>query len=177
MPSGDLGSQIGSTKPFSKHIELIAKALANGLSLQGAGEALSIGVSTIFENLSYGNPMDAHLHTGVDTRRYLLGLTGVSLRNKLLALLSGITGPECTISESMLDSVGSEPPANKTQRTEAELIEAITECIEGQPQADWRASHAVHELPLAPEAKTAMAMARRYANRGSRPYAALRPAG
>ena len=166
---GELGSQIGSTKPFSKHIELIAKALANGLSLQGAGEALSIGVSTIFENSSYGNPMDAHLHTGVNTRRYLLGLTGVSRRNKLLSLLSGITGPECTISESMLDSVGSEPPANKSQRTEAELIEAITECIEGQPQADWRASHAVHELPLAPEAKTAMAMARRYANEGHDP--------
>ena len=168
---GELGSLIGATQPFSKHIELIAKALANGLSLQGTGEALSIGASTIFVNSSYGNPMDAHLHTGVNTRRYLLGLSGVSLRNKLLALLSGITGPECTISETMLESVESDPPTPGSEPTEAELINAITECIEGQPQADWRASHAVDKLPLATEAKTAMAMARRYANEG---YQAMR---
>ena len=166
---GELGSLIGTTAPFSGHIELIAKALANGLSLQGAGEALSIGVSTIFASSSYGNPMDSHLHTGVNTRRYLLGLEGISLRNKLLALLSGVTGPECTISEGMIESVPH--PTSGSERTESELIEAITECIEGQPQADWRASHAVHELPLAAEAKTAMAMARRYADEG---YDAMR---
>ena len=82
-----------------------------------------------------------------------------------------MTGPECTISEGMIESVGSDPVTPGSDRTESELIEAITECIEGQPQGDWRASHAVHELPLPAEAKTVMAMARRYANEG---YDAMR---
>ena len=167
---GELGSLIGTTAPFSGHIEQIAKALADGLSLQGAGEALSIGVSTIFVSSSYGDPMDSHLHTGVNTRRYLLGLEGISLRNKLLALLSAVTGPECTISESLLHPAESESVTPGSERTESELIEDITECIEGQPHADWRASHKVHELPLPAEA-TVMAMARQYGDEG---YDAMR---
>ena len=161
-----LGWLIGTTQPFSKHVELMAEALANGLSLQGAGEALSIGASSIFVNSSYGNPMDAHLHTGVNTRRYLLDLPDVTPRNKLLALLSGVTGPECTASETMMDPVDFGSAPLRSPQNGPALIEAITDCIETQPRADWRGSHALHELPLPVEVRTVMALAQQYASEG-----------
>jgi hypothetical protein len=161
-----LGWLIGTTQPFSKHVELMAEALANGLSLQGAGEALSIGASSIFVNSSYGNPMDAHLHTGVNTRRYLLDLPDVTPRSKLLALLSGVTGPECTASETMMDPVDFGSAPLRSPQSGPALIEAITDCIETQPRADWRGSHALHELPLPVEVRTVMALAQQYASEG-----------
>ena len=59
---GRLGQAIGSNADFFSHMELIAQALGAGLSLKGAGEALSIGASTVFASSTYGNPMDSHLH-------------------------------------------------------------------------------------------------------------------
>ena len=67
---------------------MLAKALADGLSLEGTGEALSIGAAGLFLRSLTGNPMDVHLHTGVNLRRYLVQLEGLSLRNKLLALVA-----------------------------------------------------------------------------------------
>ena len=169
---GELGLLIGTTRPFSAHIELIAQALAKGLSLEGAGEALSIGASTIFTSTTYGNPMDSHLHTGVNARRYLLGLETVSLRNKLLALLSGVTGPECTVSEGMMDlttDAGSGLSIDRPAGSESDLIEAVSECIESQPRADWRASSRVDKLPLPEAATTAMNLVRHYENQGYAP--------
>ena len=55
---------------------MLAKALADGLSLEGAGEALSIGAAGLFLRSLTGNPMDVHLHTSVNLRRYLLQLDG-----------------------------------------------------------------------------------------------------
>jgi len=49
---------------------MLAKALADGLSLQGTGEALSIGAAGLFMRSLTGNPMDVHLHTGANLRRY-----------------------------------------------------------------------------------------------------------
>ncbi len=71
----------------------MAKALADGLSLEGAGEALSIGAAGLFLRSLTGNPMDVHLHTSANLRRYLLKLDGLSLRNKLLLLLTWQIGP------------------------------------------------------------------------------------
>ena len=72
----------------------MAKALADGLSLEGAGEALSIGAAGLFLRSLGGNPMDVHLHTSINLRRYLLRLDGISLRNKLMLLLTWQSGPE-----------------------------------------------------------------------------------
>ena len=73
---------------------MIAQALADGLSLEGAGEALSIGAAGLFLRSLTGNPMDVHLHTSANLRRYLLRLDGFSMKNKLLTLLLWHTGPE-----------------------------------------------------------------------------------
>ena len=91
---GELGEAIGRVDVFADIPALMAKALADGLSLEGAGEALSIGAAGLFLRSLGGNPMDVHLHTSINLRRYLLRLDGVSMRNKLMLLLTWQSGPE-----------------------------------------------------------------------------------
>ena len=91
---GELGEAIGRIDVFADIPVLIAKALAAGLSLEGAGEALSIGAAGLFIRSHCGNPMDVHLHTSINLRRYLLALDGISLKNKLMLLLTWQSGPE-----------------------------------------------------------------------------------
>ena len=91
---GGLGEAIGRVDEFTEIPALMAKALGDGLSLEGAGEALSIGAAGLFLRSLGGNPMDVHLHTSANLRRYLLKLDGLSLRNKLLLLLTWHSGPE-----------------------------------------------------------------------------------
>ena len=92
-----LGEAITRCDSYAEIPRMLAQALASGLSLQGTGEALSIGAAGLFMRSLTGNPMDVHLHTGVNLRRYLLTLEGVSLRNKLLALMTWHTGPEVSL--------------------------------------------------------------------------------
>ena len=162
---GELGNRIGRSRKFSDNIELMAKALADGLSLEGAGEALSIGASTVFVSTTYGNPMDSHLHTGVATRRFLTRLSGVSQRSRVLALLSGLTGPECTCSEPLMTWVPAVEPAVRAalpHRDQEQLLEAIRDCIEQQPKADWRSTLRVDEVVAPRAARDAMVLAQQY---------------
>lgn len=168
----DLGEAIGTNRHFFDNIEMMGRALAEGLSLEGAGEALSVGASMIFVSTSYGNPMDSHLHTGVNTRRYILQMDGVSRKNKLLALLTGITGPECTISEKKMEwspCIDPETLADLPQRSQAELIEAITETVESQPWADWKTNSQLDGVIAPSDVKTAMAQTQQYINCGYDP--------
>jgi hypothetical protein len=73
---GELGEAIGRVDVYSEIPPLMAEALANGLSLEGGGEALSISAAGLFLQFpTTGNPMDVHLHTSVNLRRYLRGST------------------------------------------------------------------------------------------------------
>ncbi len=54
----------------------------------------SIGAAGLFLRSLGGNPMDVHLHTSINLRRYLLRLDGISLKNKLMLLLTWQSGPE-----------------------------------------------------------------------------------
>ena len=134
---GILADQIGGATDYYDTPEMIARAMADGLSLEGAGEALSIGGSKAFLRTIYGNPMDAHLHTGAANRRYLLNLEGVSQRNKVLALLSGITGPECILGQYQVDEEIANATAQIPNPTQENLLEAVTESIEQLPRSDW----------------------------------------
>lgn len=169
---GELAGRIGSCHDYYDTLEPIAEALANGLSLEGAGEALSIGASIAYLNSSYGNPMDSHLHTGANARRYLLGMEGVSLRNKLLALFTGITGPECITGskKSWGQSTDPEIPAALPEQSQDTLLGAIIESIESQPSADWRAV-GLDNLIAPSEARETIALARQYADLGYDPEA------
>src|SRR5207249_4053917 len=64
-----LADEIGRCNEFGEIPEMLARALGGGLSLEGAGEALSVGGSTLFLRSKTGNPMDVHINTGANTRR------------------------------------------------------------------------------------------------------------
>ena len=91
---GDLGERIGSPDNYKDIPRLVAEALAGGLSLEGAGEALSIGAATLNLRCNHVAPDEVHMHTAINARRYLLKLDGISLRTRLLALLSWNRDPE-----------------------------------------------------------------------------------
>jgi hypothetical protein len=165
---GRLGAQMGSNKNYYGNVELMAKALADGLSLEGAGEALSYGSALAYLSTSYGNPMDSHLHTGTNNRRYLLSKKGVSRRSKVLALLTGFTGPEVLLAEALLNwesNIESSITQSLPARGQAQLLEALTESIESQPWLDWR-SIGVDHVVAPEEVKETVALARQYADLG-----------
>ena len=120
---GELGEAIGRVDVFTEIPALMAKALGDGLSLEGAGEALSIGAAGLFLRSLGGNPMDVHLHTSANIRRYLLKKDGLSLRNKLLLLLTWHSGPEIRSTASRLQpapqpdwaAVAALPPRSQEQ--------------------------------------------------------------
>lgn len=170
---GELGMRLGTARHYFDTIEPMAEALASGLSIEGAGEALSIGAAAAYLSTSYGNPMDSHLHTGTNGRRHLLSLDGVSLRNKLLGLLTGFTGPEVLLSERLMNwscNIESDRAASAPERSQERLLDAIQESIEGQPWIDWRAV-GVARVVAPDEVKATVALARQYADKGYDPTA------
>lgn len=166
---GRLGEAIGQCNVFADIPTMLAKALVDGLSLAGAGEALSIGAAGLFLRSLTGNPMDVHLHTSINLRRYLLQLEGLSLRNKLLVLLMWHTGPEVRSTQRRLESsLQPDPAAVATlpYRTQDELLDAIGESICTQPPIDWAVVRNLGQLRAAPEVKIPMHLAQQYVNFG-----------
>ena len=150
----------------------MAKALADGLSLEGAGEALSIGAAAAYLSTSYGNPMDSHLHTGSTNRRYVLRQEGVSLKNKVLSLLTGFTGPEVLLGARKIDWTCNIEPgstASLPERSQAQLLDAITDNIDNQPYIDWHKINSVANVVPPEGIKEGVAMARQYAEKGYDP--------
>ncbi|MBI3744014.1 MAG: hypothetical protein HY261_07005, partial [Chloroflexi bacterium] len=121
---GALAERAGNTNAYAEIPVMVAEAIAGGLSIEGAGEAMSIGASVIHLRTSYGNPMDVHLHTGINVRRYLLKKPGISTRTKLLLLLTWHSGPEVRLSEKKMEwsaKVESERMAKLPARSQPEL--------------------------------------------------------
>src|SRR5216117_1932977 len=157
-----LADEIGRCHKFSEVPGMLARALADGVSLEGAGEGLSVGGSTLFLRSQTGNPMDVHINTGANTRRYLLRQPELSLRTKLRALLVWNTGPEVLMAQRMLapdlqpepERVAALPP-----RTQDELLADIEALIarlpvgERLPKANlatWRSTDEVSRPPRWP---------------------------
>ena len=166
---GRLGEAIGQCNVYAEIPKMLAQALADGLSLEGAGEALSIGAASLFLRSLTGNPMDVHLHTGVNLRRYLLKLDGLSLRNKLLALLMWHTGPEVRSTQRRMEPTPQPRPeavAALPYRTQDELLDAIAESVYTQPPIDWSTVANLGQLRAVAEVKDTMNLAQQYANLG-----------
>jgi hypothetical protein len=166
---GSLGEAISQCNAFTKIPGMLAKALADGLSLEGAGEALSIGAAGLFLRSLTGNPMDVHLHTSVNLRRYLVQLEGLSLRNKLLALLLWHTGPEIRSTQRRLEATPQPDPAAVAAlpyRTQDELLDAISENIYNQPPIDWSIVTNLGQVRAVPEVKIPVHLAQQYVNFG-----------
>jgi hypothetical protein len=166
---GALGEAIRRVDVFAEIPRLMAKALVDGLSLEGGGEALSIGAAGLFLRSLGGNPMDVHLHTSVNLRRFLLRLDGLSLKNKLLLLLTWHTGPEIRSTASRMEptlqpdmaAVAALPP-----RTQAELLDAITHSVYHQPPTDWSTVTNLGRMRAVPEVKETVNLAQQYVQCG-----------
>jgi hypothetical protein len=161
---GALGEAIGRVDVFADIPVLIAKVLASGLSLEGAGEALSIGAAGLFIRSHCGNPMDVHLHTSINLRRYLLALDGISLHNKLMLLLTWQSGPEIRSTQMRM---GSAPQSDITAvqtspRTQEELLDAIKQGIYNQPPVDWSKVSNLGQMRAVPEVEEVANLAQQY---------------
>jgi hypothetical protein len=166
---GQLGEAIGQCHIFADIPKMLAQALVDGLSLAGAAEALSIGAAGLFLRSLTGNPMDVHLHTSINLRRYLLQLDGLSLRNKLLILLLWHTGPEVRSTARRLETTVQPDMAAVAAlpyRTQDELLDAISESIYQQPPIDWATVSNLGQLRAMPEVRNSVHLAQQYVNYG-----------
>jgi len=164
---GDIGEAIGRVNVYTEIPVMLAQALAEGLSLEGTGEALSIGAAGLFLRSLTGNPMDVHLHTSANLRRYLVQLDGLSMRNRLLALLLWHTGPEVRNTQYRMQPApqpDAEAVAALEPRSQEELIEAITQSIYSQPPTDWSKVSNLGQMRAVPEVKTTVNLAQQYVN-------------
>ena len=173
---GRLGEAITRSDAYAEIPVLLARALADGLSLEGTGEALSIGAAGLFMRSLTGNPMDVHLHTGANLRRYLLTIPGVSLRNKLLALLTWHTGPEVRSTQNRMEPPPQPDPAAVAalpRRSQADLLDALAESIFTQPLTDWSKVTNLGLMRAVPEVKNTVTLAQQYADLGYDPDALI----
>jgi hypothetical protein len=177
---GRLGAAIGRVDVYADIPGLMVKALEDGLSLEGAGEALSIGAAGLFLRSQTGNPMDVHLHTSANLRRFLLRLDGLSLRNKLLLLLTWHTGPEIRSTQGRMEpaperDVAAELAAGAVtpHRSQQDLLAAIAQSIYDQPPTDFSKITDLDEMRAVPEVKATVSLAWDYIRRGYDPQALL----
>ena len=163
---GDLSDRLGALDDFDKIPGMLAAALADGLSLQGVGEAMSVGAALLFLRSDSGNPFEIHNHTGINMRRYLLGLEGISLRNKLLALFTWATGPEVHYSQRKMrwtSRSDSETIAALPRRGQDELLDVIVEQIVQAPPFDMTGEDVhVNEIYVSNEVRDMLTLAQQY---------------
>jgi len=167
-----LADEIGRVDDLAAVPGLLARALADGLSLEGTGEALSVGGSTLFLRSQTGNPMDVHINTGANTRRYLLRQPELSRRIKLQALLVWNTGPEVRMAQRML-APDVQPEAERVAalpaRRQGEMLEEIESFIGRLPVGERLPAGNLSTWRSTDEVKHVAALAQQYADRGYAP--------
>jgi hypothetical protein len=148
---GALGRRIGELADVGAVPAVLAEALASGLSLEGTGEALSYGAGLIYLCATTGNPFDVHIHTGLNARRYLIGLDGLAMETKLLALVGWADGPEVRLAAGTrghpLPDEHAAAQGAQGSPSQAGGLAAIRESIEAQPAVDLRTSTVPVETP------------------------------
>jgi hypothetical protein len=172
---GALADRIGALDDYSEIPGMLAADMAGGLSLEGAGEALSVGAALLWLRSDSGNPFDVHHHTGVNVRRYILGLRDVSLRNKLLALFTWATGPEVRDQQRKMRWTARAPAdtiAGMPNRSQAELLDAIVGACLDLPAVDMEAEGVrVNEIYVGKPVRQISALAQQYSELGYDPAA------
>jgi hypothetical protein len=176
MVIGRLGKNIGQVEEFADIPVMIASALGKGLSLDGAGEALSIGAAGLFLRSLGGNPMDVHLHTSINLRRYLVRLPGLRLRSKLLLLLNWHLGPEIRSTQMRLQPAPQPDMAAVAalpQRSQEALLDAIAHSVYNQPPTDWSQVSNLGLMRAVPEVRETVNLAQQYVSCGYDPQALI----
>src|SRR5215831_7696686 len=167
-----LADEIGRVNDFAEVPGMLARALGEGLSLEGVGEALSVGGSTLFLRSQTGNPMDVHINTGANTRRYLLRQPELSKRIKLQALFMWNTGPEVLMAQRML-APDVQPEAERVAalpwRAQDDLLDEIDGLIASLPVGERLPKGNLSTWRSTDEVKHAAALAQQYADTGYAP--------
>src|SRR5215472_12945549 len=166
---GALGEAIRGCKVYTEIPKMIAQALADGLSLEGAGEALSIGAAGLFLRSLTGNPMDVHLHTSANLRRWLLRLDGLSIKTKLLLLMTWHTGPEVRSTANRMEpwpQPDEKAVAALPHRSQEDLLDAIRHSVYTQPPTDWSKVTNLGLMRAVPEVKETVNLAQQYVHCG-----------
>ena len=89
-----LADQICRTNTISSLPGVIAASMAQGMSMMGTCEAMSIGGARLFLRSHSANPFDVHIHTGIAARRYLLQFPEIDFDKKLSCLFGWPWGYE-----------------------------------------------------------------------------------
>ena len=169
-----LADRLGSLAHVADVNGLLLNALGEGMSLAGVGHAMSIGAGRLFLRSNTGNPFDVHVHTGINARRYLLGLEGLSVRAKALGLLSWSTGPEVyyldeTLNWPLVGEGGS--PGDGLDGQDA-FLDAISSSILELPEVDLRElTVSIEKVRLPDAGQIPIKLAYRYIEKGYDPEA------
>src|SRR5947208_2786310 len=146
-----LADEIGRCSKFTEVPEMLAQALGDGVSLEGAGEGLSVG-------------------------GYLLRQPELSVRTKLRALLMWHTGPEVRMAQRMLaPDIQPEPErvAALPFHTQDELLGEIEQLIGRLPVGERLPAANLASWCSTDEVKQAAALAQQYADRAYAPEALI----
>lgn len=178
---GELGERISEPGNFRRIPHLVAAALADGLSLEGAGEALSTGAAMLTLRGDFASADEVHMHTAINARRYLLRLDGISLKNKLLGLLSWNRDPEihfAGVHVRVPERTPYRPQADAAviealpSHGQDELLDAISESVAAQPVIPAeRAREEIRNLVVWPSIRHTLALAQKYAEDACDPEA------
>jgi hypothetical protein len=117
--------------------------------------------------------MDVHLHTSINLRRYLLRQDGISLKNKLMLLLTWQSGPEIRSTATRMEPYPQPDMAAVAalpSRTQEELLDAIRHSIYNQPPIDVSSVN-LGTLRAVPEVKETVNLATQYMKAGYDPQA------
>lgn len=161
---GRLGEAIGALDDYGPVAGMVAEAMAGGLSLAGAAEAMSYGAGLLSLRTDSGNPFNSHFHTGINARRWLLGRAGVGARSRLRALLSWGLGPEVRLMQGTMvwPAAATEAElASLPDRNDA-LGAAIEQAVRAAPMLDLDAEADPNVFHLPATARKVMALAQRY---------------
>jgi hypothetical protein len=173
-----LASEVESIASIADIVESVADKLVGGLSMLGTLEGLSLGGARRYLRSNTGNPFDVHLHTGINARRYLLSLKGLSRRTHLLTLLSWGQGYEIRHLDRTLkwDLVVSPSSVDFPEEGSQEMIiDSIAESLDGQPGFDLTTLEgSIAELRAPESVLHVTAMAESYLADGYDPQALFR---
>ena len=168
-----LRDRIGGVDHLNEVTHLLARALHEGLSLEGAAEGLSLGASRLFLRSRTREWVEVHANTTANTQRYLIRQPELSAHTKLRTLLVWDAGPDVRMLQRQLGpDVGPDPSrvVSLTRGSQEALLADIEALIMSLPARDsprpaGGAAVGDDEIDLL------VAMAHRYAESGHDPGA------
>jgi hypothetical protein len=131
-----LSRDIGAVDDFNDITQLLAQALGGGLSLHGAGEALSLGASRLFLRSRTRDWMEVHANTTTNVQRFVIRQPQIGVRTKLRSLLVWDAGPDVRLLRRALASEGPEPARSASgHRSQESLLAEIDGVLRRIPPA------------------------------------------